>query len=142
MLRKLLPLVLLALSACAPLPPSPADIEAKQFQPVPGKAVVYVVRGYPDFATEAATLMLDGAVMGSTYPGTYTRWVVQPGRHEIAGFAGDSGRFVLDVPPDGVYFVQQSVVRSFGGFAQSRFQPLPDGYGRAMVMRAELIGAR
>ena len=142
MFRPLLLALFLALTACAPIPPSPADIEAKHFQPAAGQAVIYLVRSYPDLAPDAASVMLDDQMMGSTYPGTYARWVVPPGRHEVRGYAGDNGRFVLDVPPDGVYFVQQSVVRGFTGFAQSRFQPLPDGYGRAMVMRSELIGGR
>jgi hypothetical protein len=67
------------------------------------------------------------------------RLVVAPGRHELRGFAGDNGRFVLDVPPDGVYFVQHSVTKFFG-FAQSQFRPIPDYHGRPAVMHAELIG--
>jgi len=137
--RKLLPLFLLAFAACAPLPPSPADIQAKHFDPVPGKAVIYVVRNRPDLTDDAATLMLDGQMMGTTYPGTYFRWVVAPGRHEIRGYAGDNGRFVLDVPPDGVYFVQQSVTWLIGP-AQSSFRPIDPNYGRTAVMRASLVG--
>ena len=109
---------------------------------MPGKAVIYLVRQMPDLASEPATVMLDNNMMGSTYPGTYFRWVVEPGRHEIRGYAGDAGRFTLDVPPDGLYFVQQSVTRLLSGFAQSFFRPIPDPYGRAIVMRSELVGGR
>lgn len=141
MLRRAFLLTVL-LAACTPLPPSPADIEAKRFEPAPGKAVIYLVRDRPDLSYEAATVLLDDQMMGSTYPGTYLRMIVAPGPHEIRGYAGDNGRFRLDVPPDGVYFVQQSVARTFTGFAQSMFRPLPDGVGRALVMRSELIGGR
>jgi len=140
MLRAFFLSLALVLAACAPLPPSPADLEAKQFHPVPGKAVIYLVRERPDFVYDAAGIMLDDRMVGSTYPGTYMRLVVEPGPHEIRGFAGDNGRFRLDVPPDGVYFVQQSVTRMFAGPTQSMFRPVPDHYGRAMVMRAELVG--
>ena len=140
MLRAFFLLLSLTLAACAPLPPSPADIEAKRFEAVPGMAVIYLVRERPDFASDAATVMLDDRMMGSTFPGTYIRMVVPPGRHELRGYAGDNGRFLLDVPPNGVYFVQQSVTKLFSGFAQSQFRPIPDHYGRAAVMRAELIG--
>ena len=135
-------LLALFLAACAPLPPSPQDIDAKRFEPVPGKAVIYLVRPMPDRASEPATVMLDNNMMGSTYPGTYFRWVVEPGRHEIRGYAGDAGRFTLDVPPDGLYFVEQTVTRLLSGFAQSFFRPIPDPHGRAIVMRSELIGGR
>jgi hypothetical protein len=132
-------LLILALTACAPLPPSPQDIEAKRFEPVAGKAVIYVVRSDPDFAPDTAGLTLDDQMIGSTYPGTYLRLVVEPGRHRIRGFAGDSGMIVVDVAPGGVFFIRQSVSRWFG-FAQSALQPIPEPYGREMVLRTRLAG--
>ena len=135
-------LVLLALAGCAPLPPTPEDLAAKRFEAVPGKAVIYVVRDYPDVSREVATVMLDDSMMGSSYPGTYFRWVVEPGRHEIRGYAGDNGRIVVDVLPDRIYYIQQSVSRFLTGFAQSFFRFVPEPYGRAVVMRGELTGGR
>ena len=140
MLRALL--LALILSACAPLPPSPQDLEAKRFEPVAGKAVIYLVRDYPDVSREVATVMLDDNMMGSTHEGTYFRWVVEPGRHEIRGYAGDNGRITIDVGPDRIYFVQQAVTRFFSPFAQSMFRVIPEPYGRALVARAELVGGR
>jgi hypothetical protein len=140
MLRILMLVVVLA--GCAPLPPSPQDLEAKRFELVPGKAVIYVVRDYPDVSREAATLMLDDNMMGSTYPGTYFRWVVEPGRHRIRGFAGDAGSITIDVAPDRMYFIQQTYTRGFTGFGQSFFRPVPEPYGRGAVMRGELVGGR
>jgi hypothetical protein len=134
--------LVLALAGCAPLPPSPADLEAKRFDPVPGKAVIYVVRDYPDISREAATVMLDDNMMGSTYPGTYFRWVVEPGRHQIRGFAGDAGSMTIDVAPDRMYFIQQSYSRGFTGFGHSFFRPIPEPYGRGAVARGELVGGR
>jgi hypothetical protein len=135
-------LLALALAACAPLPPSPQDIEAKRFLQVPGKAVIYLVREYPDISRDAGTVMLDDNMMGSTYPGTYMRWVVEPGRHEIRGFAGDAGTITIEVAPDRMYFVQHSYTRGFTGFGQSFFRPVPEPYGRDVVMRGELVGGR
>jgi hypothetical protein len=131
----------LALVGCAPLPPSPQDIEAKRFEQVPGKAVIYLFRPEYDITREVATVMLDDQMMGSTYPGTYFRWVVEPGRHQIRGYAGDNGSIVLDVAPDRTYFLQQSVSRLFG-FAQSWFRLVPEPYGRSGVLRGELVGGR
>ena len=135
-------LVALFLAGCAPLPPSPQDIEAKRFEHVPGKAVIYLFRDYQDFTDEVSTVMLDDQMMGSTYRGTYFRWVVEPGRHQIRGYAGDAGTFTIDAAPDRMYFIQQSVSRMFHGFAQSFFRPVPETYGRAAVMRGELVGGR
>ena len=139
MLRVLL--LALALAGCAPLPPSPQDIEAKRFEQVPGKAVIYLYREYPDITYDVATVMLDDRMMGSTYPGTYFRWVVEPGRHQIRGCAGDNGQIVVDVTPDRMYFIRQSVSRMFG-FAQAFFTFTPESYGRAGVLRGELAGGR
>ncbi|HEX2827247.1 MAG TPA: hypothetical protein VHP37_12940 [Burkholderiales bacterium] len=143
MFRVLLLLVVAVLAGCiAPLPPSPQEIEAKRFEAVPGKAVIYLVRGNPDLSLEAGTVSLDDAMMGSTYPGTFFRWVVEPGRHQIRGFAGDNGGIVIDVLPDRVYYVQHSYWRGFAGFGQSYFRLIPEPYGRDAVMRAELAGGR
>ena len=136
-------ILLLALAGCiAPLPPSPQEIEAKRFEPVAGKAVIYLVRPYPDIAPDAGTVMLDDRMMGSTYPGTFFRWVVEPGRHQIRGFAGDAGAIVIDVLPDRVYYVYQQYSRGLTGFGHSFFQLVPEPYGRGAVMRGELAGGR
>jgi hypothetical protein len=132
-------LLLFMLAACVQLPPTPQDMEAKRFEPVPGKAVIYVVRSNADLSYEVSTVMLDGQAMGSTYVGTYFRWVVESGRHEIRGFAGDNGSIVLDVAPDRLYFVQQSVSR-FVGPAQSFFRLVAEPYGREAVLQAKLTG--
>lgn len=129
------------ISACAPLPPSPQDLQAKRFESAPGKAVIYLVRTYPDLGDVAATLWLDNQVMGSTYMGTYFRWEVAPGRHQISGYGSDNGQIVLDVQPDRIYYVQQ-VVRG-GGRANSpysTFRMLSEAQGRAYVSNSMLIG--
>jgi hypothetical protein len=135
-------LLALVLAGCAPLPPTPQDIEAKRFDLVPGMAVIYLVRDRPDISREAASVMLDDNMMGTTYPGTYFRWVVPPGRHQIRGFAGDAGAMGLDVTADRMYFVQQSYTRGFSGFGQSFFRPIPEPHGRGAVLRGELVGGR
>ena len=135
-------LLALALAGCAPLPPSPQDLEAKRFEPAPGKAVIYLVRDLPDISREAASVMLDDNMMGSTYPGTFFRWVVAPGRHQIRGFAGDAGSITLDFAPGAIYYVQQSFTRGFTGFGHSLFRPIAEPYGRSAVIRGELAGGR
>lgn len=131
-----------ALAGCAQLPPTPQDLQAKRFESVPDKAVIYLVRALPDFNDGPATIWLGDADTITTYPGTYYRWEVAPGRHRIAGFAADTGSITLQTEPGKVYFVQQRVtpvtwLRSQQ--PQSHFYPIAEGNGRAVVMRSQLI---
>jgi hypothetical protein len=133
----------LVFAGCAQLPPSPQEIEAKRFESAPGKAVIYLVRDDPDFSDVGAAVMLDDRLMGTTYPGTFFRWVVEPGPHQIRGFAGDAGSYSLATGPDSIYFVQQRVARFLPTpSAQSYFQLVPDPHGRAAVLRSVLAGGQ
>jgi hypothetical protein len=132
---------LLSFAGCAQLPPTPADLQAKKFEALPDRAVVYIVRNDPDFSRDGATLLLDETQTITTYPGTYYRWEVAPGRHRIAGFAADAGFTTIQVEAGKLYFVQQSFVP--GPFTpRSHFSVVPPERGRAMVMRSELVGGR
>lgn len=133
--------VALMCAACTPLPPSPADLQAKKFEALPDRAVIYIVRGEPGLNQEGATLLLDDTVMITTYPGTYYRWEVAPGRHHVAGYASDSGNISVNVAQGRIYFVQQWV--SFGMLGpRSRFSQVPQNEGRAVVMQSELVGGK
>lgn len=132
---------LLLLAACTPLPPSPQDIQAKKFDVVPEKAVVYLFRDAPDFADEPSTVLVNDSVQGTTYPGTYIRIELAPGRHRISGFASDSGVIEFETQPGRLYFLQQSVAHSFFRMYTSFFRFVGEGYGREAVLRSELIGA-
>ena len=132
-------LLSLLLAGCVtPLPPTPQDLEAKKFEPAAGQAVIYLFR-QPAFNREAATLWLDDRVMGSTYPGTYFRWVVPAGRHRIAGYAGDAGTITLDTAPGRIYYVEQIYSNAFLLTRQSFFRLVDENYGRSAVMQSELV---
>jgi hypothetical protein len=128
-------------AGCTPLPPSPAEIQAKKFEVLPDRAVIYIVRDYPDFSEDGATLLLDDTQSITTYPGTYYRWEVAPGSHRIAGYASDSGNISVNAEAGRIYFIQQWV--SFGMLGpRSRFSQVAPDHGRTVVMRSELIGGR
>jgi hypothetical protein len=128
-------------AGCTQLPPSPADIQAKKFETLPDRAVIYIVRNDPDFSRDGATLLLDDTVTITTYPGTYYRWEVAAGAHRIAGFAADAGNTTIKVEAGKIYFVQQSFVP--GPFTpRSHFHHVPASRGRSIVMRGELVGGR
>ena len=137
-------LFLLLPAGCVQLPPTPQDIQAKKFESVADKAVIYLVRDHPDFNDAPATVSLDHLGMVTTYPGTYYRWEVAPGARRIAGYAADSGSITLQTEPGKVYFVQQRVTPatlfpSRQAQPQSHFYPIPEGNGRAVVMRSQLV---
>lgn len=131
-------LLLAFLAGCAQLPPSPQDIQAKKFESLPDKSVIYLVRDIPDFSDRPATITLDDAATITTYPGTYFRWEVAPGPHRIAGFAGDAGVITLQTEPGRIYFVRQTL-SPWMRFPLSYFYPVNEQYGRAVVMRSQLI---
>ena len=87
----------------------------------------------------AATITLGDNQMITTYPGTYYRWEVEPGRHRIAGFAVDNGEITLDVQAGRMYFVQQRTT-PWLTYAMSWFEPVAEPQGRAVVARSVLIG--
>jgi hypothetical protein len=133
-------LLSLLLAGCAPLlPHSPADIQAKRFEAVPEKAVIYLVRDFPDSNDVPATVTLGEARTVTTYPGTYYRWEVDPGTHRIAGFAADNGAITLRVEAGKIYFVQQRLT-PWMTYALSYFHPVTEPQGRAVAMRGVLLG--
>lgn len=134
-------LIAVLLAGCAQLPPTPQDIQAKKFETVPDKAVIYLVRDHPDFSDRAATIWLGDAAMITTYPGTYFRWEVAPGTHRITGYGADIGTITLHAEASRIYYVQQQL-SPFLRYPQSYFYLVSEPYGRSAVMRAVLVGGQ
>lgn len=132
-------LIAMLLAGCAQLPPSPQDIQAKTFERVPDKAVIYVVRTPMD-SSEASGLALDDSGPITTLPGTYYRWEVTPGLHRVAGFAGANESVALTTEAGKIYFLQHTVrgtVRS--GPQSTSLRQINERDGRALVMRAQML---
>jgi hypothetical protein len=133
-----LPLVFLA--GCVQMPPTPQDLQAKAFQPVPGQSVIYVVRTPLD-SSEPQTLMLNERATMTTLPGTYFRWEVPPGRHHLEGFGFGSESVTLTTEPDGIYFLEHTVIGDphDGGVQLTVLRRVGDQHGRKLVMRSQLV---
>lgn len=131
-MNRFLSVILLLLAGCAQLPPHPGDAGAKRFEPVADRAVIYVARSVVD-RDFVAPIMLNDEMAGSTYRGTYMRFVLPGGKYRIAGFAGDSGRIDVQTQPGQIYFINQTTW-GYSSLTGSTFQLVDAGYGRSVVL--------
>jgi hypothetical protein len=138
MWRMLVPVLLLA--GCAQLPQSPEDIQAKKFESMPDKSVIYVARMRVD-SPEGRTLTLDERSTITTYAGTYYRWEVAPGTHRVAGFGSGTESVTLTTAPGRIYYVQHTVLsdRDDGVVIMSALREVGEQAGRNLVMNGELL---
>jgi len=124
------------LAGCVPLAPTPRDLQAKRFDALPDKAVIYLVRDEPVYSDRAVPIWLGDYIMITTYPGTYYRWEVPPGAHRITGHDADFGTITLVTEPGRIYFVEQQLSMRYD---ISYFSLVNEPDGRAAVMRAVLL---
>jgi hypothetical protein len=132
-------LLTFCLGACAPLPPAPAAVDAKQFEPVPNKAVVYIVRPRVD-SFNAGPVWLGDIGPISTLQGTYYRWEVDPGVRRV-GTAGASASVVtLNAQAGQIYYVQHTVTAGLrGGLGNAWLRQIDEATGRRLVSQAQPI---
>lgn len=140
MLRFLLIPIFLVIAGCVQIPPSAEEIQAKRFESVPGKAVIYIVRGYPDLYSGHGSLALDDRIMFTTMEGNFFRWEVTPGSHRIVGMGPDLSRMTINAEAGKIYFVQHQVTGYRGSTYGGYLHMLSEREGRAMVQRATLLG--
>jgi len=131
-------LVAVSLLAGCQLPLTPEDLEARKFEAVPGKAVIYLVRVNPDFNDRQAQVRVGDKLILKVYPGTYFRWVVEPGIHTITGYAGDIGTITVQAEAGRIYYVKQQMT-PFSRMPISHFFLVNEMEGQAEVLRAVLL---
>ncbi len=99
------------LGGCAAVPMASveADTTAKQFQPRPGMANLYLYRNETFGAAIAMTVSLNGKVMGRTGASTYFLWEVPPGKYEIVSHTENVAKITIEARPNRNHFVWQEV---------------------------------
>lgn len=132
-------LIALLLASCAQLPPTPQDIQAKKFESVPDKAVIYIVRARMD-SQQVGALLLDDVGSLTTYRHTYYRWEVAPGKHRIAGFGRQSAVIALEAGAGRIYFIEHTVLGSDRtGATYTSLKRIDEQDGRKLVMQSQLL---
>ena len=136
LLRKsLLSAVLLA--GCTALPPTPEEIQAKRFEAVPGKAVIYLFRTSLDHSSRPGQISL-GDIVLKTYPGTFFHWVVEPGARRIEGFGPDAGNITVQAEAGQLHFVRQQM-SPLAQMPSSIFTLVSEAEGRRGVLEGVLL---
>jgi hypothetical protein len=139
MRRALAVFAILLVHGCAQLPPSPEDLQAKRFEAVPGKAVIYIVR-QPMDSTEYGALLMDTGDQVTLFPGTFYRWEVPAGARRISGLGPWNVLYDLNVEPGRIYFLRYTVTGTprmgpiFAGL-----DSIGEQQGRRLVQQAELV---
>ncbi len=134
-------LIALLLAGCAQLPPTPQDIQAKKFESVPDKAVIYIVRTSMD-SRELGALLLDDYASLTTFRKTYYRWEAAPGKHRISGYGQQSAVITLEAEPGKIYFIEHTVLGTpRTGTTFTFLNRIDERKGRALVSDSELLAA-
>jgi hypothetical protein len=90
-----------------------ADANARLFKPVPGKAVIYLMRDRGTVWKREVPVYLDGREVGSSVPQSYFRWEVEPGTHVLISETSPPAVLEVSTQPGGVYYVWQDLNPGF-----------------------------
>lgn len=131
--------VLLLTGCVADIPPGPEDAQAKRFETLPDKAVVYIVRDHVGMDLDHMLRLGDSEII-STYTGRYYRWEVAPGTHRIAGMMESTASLTLHLEAGKIYYVRHGVIGSDAseGVQWTTLERVSERVGRAIIARGVL----
>ena len=143
MLRKIAAAVAIAsLTACASVPmgtPS-QDAALKKFEPVEGKAAVYIYRNEMFAYGVRMDVLVNGEDIGTTAALSYIYTTLPPGQHKISSKAEDNTSIRLNAEAGKVYYVWQEAV-SGSWYARSKLHLVDEKTGQAGVRECGLVAA-
>lgn len=144
MIRKLIAAAalvgVLGMSGCAsvPMASGASDAQAKQFQPVPDKAKVYIYRNEVMGAAVKMPVLIDNAEAGDTVSKTYIEKDLAPGSHTITSKSEKDSSITIDMLAGKIYYVWQEI--KMGMFsARSQLHEVDETKGQAGVRESKLI---
>ena len=119
-------LLAIALAGCASTPQATRerDAEAKRFESRPDAAAIYVYRdavGPEDDGSNDPVLFVDRRLLGAVLPGTFFRFDVRAGAHELRAASHSQATLKLDARYGELYFV--SLTMTAGVPALRRVEP-------------------
>jgi len=140
LLASVFAVLLLALSGCASVPMASLDqdAKAKDFQPLPNKAALYVYRNENLGGAIPMTVTINGRSLGQTAAKTYIRLNLVPGKYTVESHAENISSLALTAEGEKNYFVWQEVKMGMW-MARSLLQQVDDATGRAGVGESKLI---
>lgn len=144
MFRKLITAVafvgVLSMTGCAsvPMADQSADIQAKQFQPAPDKAKVYIYRNEVMGAAIKMPVLIDNVAVGDTASKTYIEKDLQPGPHTITSKTEKDSAITIDMLAGKIYYIWQEVKMGMLA-ARSQLHEVDATKGQAGVRESKLI---
>ena len=127
--------LLAACSSNAPLAPTSADEQAKEYQPITGYGAIYVYRK-SQFTSRGylAPITINNQLYGHISEYEFLRIDVQPGSHRLVIEGGRNSRPAqLDIEPDTITFVE---FRLDDGYAV--FEVVDEADGKKAVKKRDL----
>lgn len=135
--------ILSALSGCAsvPMAPSNEDEKAKEFQPSPGKAALYIYRNENFGAAIPMTVDVNGRTLGQTAAKTYFKLDLTPGQYTVNSHGENVSTISIDTLSGKNLFLWQEI--KMGAFMpRSQLKQVDETSGRAGVMESKLIASK
>jgi Protein of unknown function (DUF2846) len=122
-----------------PMTSASLDSDAKEFQPEPGKASIYINRKEAFVGGgNIVQTVIDGRIIGSLIPGTYQLIHVTPGKHVLTytGQSGDLKLTEIQVDQGQNYFFNFHVGTGVGA-PSVNIKQITDEEGRKAVMSSK-----
>jgi hypothetical protein len=134
--RAALFIALAILNGCASTPfASPAtESDAKRFEAAPNAAILYLYRPRLPGGDAAATIWVDGRLLGETLPTTFFRIPLGPGRHRFTVTGNDTGRLEITTQAEGLYFVEMQVLGESQGGTMTIFRSVTPEIGKTAIL--------
>ena len=113
------------------------DKKAKSLSPVPGKAIVYIIRPTAYGFLVKMKLYCDTVFLGSTMAERYVYTIVDPGKYNFISKSENKFNFELTVEPGKIYYLKQQVKMGML-YASTKLKLLSEEEGKRYLLKTKL----